>query len=49
MDCYGFESTLEKFNEECNSKGKSIANVDKKNNSNQKINIVLVKRNLNKK
>ena len=35
--------TLEKFNEECINKGKTIANVDKKNSSNQKINTIMVK------
>jgi hypothetical protein len=34
--------TLEKFNEECINKGKTIANVDKKNSSNQKINNIMV-------
>lgn len=43
MDYYGFDMTLEKFNEECINKGKTIANVDKKNSSNQKINTIMVK------
>lgn len=38
----GFDSTLEKFNEECGSKGKVIANKDRNNKPNQKVNVVLV-------
>jgi hypothetical protein len=43
LDYYGFDMTLEKFNEECINKGKTIANVDKKNSSNQKINTIMVR------
>jgi hypothetical protein len=42
LDYFGFDSTLLKFNEECNQKGKSIANLENRQGSNQKINIMIV-------
>lgn len=42
LDYFGFDSTLAKFNEECQLKGKSIANMDNRQGSNQKINLMIV-------
>jgi hypothetical protein len=42
LDLNGFDSTLEKFNEECAKKGKSILDVDKKAISSQKSNQTMV-------
>jgi hypothetical protein len=38
----GFDLTLEKFNDECSSKGKVIANKDRNNKPNQKVNVIMV-------
>jgi hypothetical protein len=42
LEYIGFDNTLEKFNEECFSQGKSIANVEKKQKTNQKTNLLIV-------
>ncbi|CAF0879503.1 unnamed protein product [Brachionus calyciflorus] len=41
LDFYGFDSTLEKFVAECSTRGKSISETDKLNNTNPKINSTL--------
>ncbi|RNA21811.1 lisH domain-containing ARMC9 isoform X2 [Brachionus plicatilis] len=41
LDHYGFDSTLKKFTEECSNKGKSILELEKLNNTNPKINLIL--------
>ena len=42
MEYIGFDNTLEKFNEECLSNGKSVLNVEHKQKPNKKTNIILV-------
>jgi hypothetical protein len=47
LEFYEFEATIDKFKEECNSKGKTLSEkVDKKNGSMQKVNYLIVSRSL---